>query len=187
MTSEYSGIVSILALIFSMISTWIAYRAHRDSRESRQDELQLAFSRERSEFLVRIDRATKLFDHHKRRSEGLLAHIDSWPLHEQPAMADAVAQLRGELRYLEGCQRQVGSLRDEVYHLSLSGLAHHKPRFLALIEDDEKIVSERALRSEVLGVNALTQPELLDVYAQSMVNPVKEGSGAQQVRSIPKE
>lgn len=152
MISEYSGIVAILALIVSMISTWMAYRAHRHSRDSKQDELQLAFSRERSEFMVRIDRATKFFDRHERRTKSLLAHIESLPPHEQPAMADALAQLRDDLTYLERCQRQAWSLWGEVYDLSPSGLAHHKPRFLALLEDDEKIIIERELRSDALGI-----------------------------------
>lgn len=156
MINEYSGIVAILALLVSIMSTWIAYRAHRHSRDSRQDDLERAFSREKSEFMVRIDRSMKLFDRQERRIKSLLANIDSLPLHEQPAMAEAVARLSDDLQYLKGCQRQACLLRDEVYDLSPSGLAHHKPRFLALLEDDEEIVIEREMRSDALGIRSQT-------------------------------
>lgn len=141
-----SEIIAVIALIVSIASAWVSYRAHRYTVRARQQEADLSFSREKSEFLVRIDKARKLFDGLEHRLKSQLKRIDGAPDAKQKTLATEAAQINSELGYLEGCQRQIWSLWHETYEMGRSGLAHHKPRFLGLIEDDERF-AEKAMIS----------------------------------------
>lgn len=143
---DTSDFIAAFALVVSLLSVWISYRAYRHSVRVKEEETRLAFSREKSEFLVRIDRASKSFDRLEQRLKGQLRKIDSVPEAERSALADEVDQLRSDLVYLEGCKRQACSLWDETYEMGQSGLAHHKPRFLGLIEDDEQFANDALVR-----------------------------------------
>ncbi|MBS7458662.1 hypothetical protein [Coralloluteibacterium stylophorae] len=141
-----SDFIAAIALVVSLLSAWISYRAHRHSVRMKEDESNLAFSREKSEFLVRIDKARKSFDHLEHRLKGLLDRIGHGADDTRKALAAEAEQLKSDLSYLEGCQRQAWSLWEETYEMGQSGLAHHKPRFLGLIEDDEQFASEAQVR-----------------------------------------
>ena len=145
---EASNFIAAIALVVSLLSAWISYRAYRHSVRVREEESQIAFSREKSEFLVRIDKARKCFDRLEYRIKSLLEKTDSLPENPRTSLANEISQLREDLKYLEGCQRQAWSLWDETYEMSQSGLAHHKPRFLGLIEDDERFASDAQVRCD---------------------------------------
>ncbi|MCF7223417.1 hypothetical protein [Marilutibacter chinensis] len=136
------------ALAISLLSGWISYRAHRHSVRVGEEESRLAFSREKSEFLVRIDKARATFDRLGDRLEGLLNAMDRASDKSRASLTDEAEQLKSDLKYLEGCKRQAWSLWDETYEMNQSGLAHHKPRFLKLIEDDEQFASDAQLRCD---------------------------------------
>ncbi|WBE26078.1 hypothetical protein [Denitrificimonas caeni] len=139
---DTSDFISVLALAVSLLSAWISYRAYRYSVRVKEAESSLAFSRDKAEFLVRIDKARKYFDRLENRLKELLDRIIYGAEDIKRALVAEEQQLKSDLAYLEGCQRQVWSLTDEVYEMEQSALAHHKPRFLRLIEDDELFVSE---------------------------------------------
>ena len=145
---DASDLIAAFALVVSLLSAWISYRAYRYTIRMREEELQLTFSREKSEFLVRIDRARKTFDKLEQRLKSLLGTIDCESGSARMVLANEAEKLRADLKYLEGCQRQAWSLWDETYEMRQSGLAHHKPRFLGLIEDDEHFASESQLRCD---------------------------------------
>jgi len=68
-----------------------------------------------------------------------------------PSLGKVAKQLGDDLAYLQGCLRQSRSLWEESFEISHDGLAHHKARHLALLEDDEKFAAaamDRADRAE---------------------------------------
>ena len=145
---ETSNVIAALALAVSLLSVWISYRAYRHSVRASEEESRLAFSREKSEFLVRIDKARVTFDRLGHRLESLMAAIDRASDKASASLPEEVEQLKSDLKYLEGCKRQAWSLWDETYEMSQSGLAHHKPRFLKLIEDDEQFAHDAQIRCD---------------------------------------
>lgn len=142
---EMSDILATSALVVSIFSAWVSYRAYRQSADFSECGAERQFSRERSEFLVRIQRATKLFEDSERRIGRLLANIEDQPESIKAELQGEVERLRADLRHLEGCLRQSRSLWHENYEISHDGFAAHKPKHLALLEDDERFV-ERALK-----------------------------------------
>ncbi len=145
---DASDLIAAFALVVSLLSAWVSYRAYRHSLRVKAEEARLTFSREKSEFLVRIDRARKCFDRLEQRIRGQLSRIESASDSAKLALAAEAEQLGADLAYLEGCQRQAWSLWDETYEMGQSGMAHHKPRFLGLIEDDEEFVNGALARCE---------------------------------------
>ena len=69
-------------------------------------------------------------------------------------------QLGADRDYLQGCLRQAWSLWDETYDMNEGGLAHHKPRHLSLIEDDETFATEALARADQ-AETALNRAEFL--------------------------
>ena len=145
---DVSDFIAAIALVISFLSAWVSYRAYRYSVRVKEQESNLAFSREKSEFLVRIDKARKSFHRLEHRLNGLLYRINRGADDARQALAVDAEMLNSDLSYLEGCQRQAWSLWEEAYEMSQSGLAHHKPRFLGLIEDDEQFASEAQMRCD---------------------------------------
>lgn len=145
---DASNFIAAFALIVSLLSAWISYRAYRYSVRAKEEESSLAFSREKSEFLVRVDKARKSFDHLEHRLKGLLDRIDHGSDDARKVLVKEAEQLKSDLSHLEGCQRQAWSFWNETYEMSQSGLAHHKPRFLSLIEDDEQFASDVQMRCD---------------------------------------
>ena len=74
--------------------------------------------------------------------------IDRAPEKSRASLTSEVEQLKSDLKYLEGCKRQAWSLWDETYEMNQSGLAHHKPRFLKFIEDDEQFARDAQTRCD---------------------------------------
>jgi hypothetical protein len=141
-----SDFIAVFALVVLLLSAWISYRAYRYSMRVKEEESRLAFAREKSEFLARITRARKSFDRLVHRLKGQLSKIDSVPESERSALTEETNQLRSDLAYLEGCQRQAWSLLGETNEMGQSGLAHHKSRFLGLIEEDEQFANDSQVR-----------------------------------------
>jgi hypothetical protein len=147
----FSDVLATTALVVSIVSAWLSYKAHRESTQITEREARREFSRERAEFLIRIERSTKLFERVEARIRTLLAGIESGSVAGQSPTGEMAQQLKADLSYLQGCLRQSRSLWDENYEMSHDGLAHHKPRHLALLEDDENFAHQamdRAAKAE---------------------------------------
>ena len=145
---ELSDALATAALIISIASAWLSYKAHRESTLFTEREAQREFSRERSEFLIRIERSIKMFEHVEARIRAILASIDGERASVQSSMREVAQQLKGDLDYLQGCLRQARSLWDENFEMSHDGFAHHKPRHLALLESDESFAQEAMDRAD---------------------------------------
>jgi hypothetical protein len=137
-----SDAIAVIALAISALSAWISYMAYLHSVRAKEEGLRLTFSRQKSEFLVRIEKARKTFDALEERLKRQLTKIEAAPEEACVALATHVSALVSDLKYVERCQKQAWSLWDETYEMNQSGFAHHGPRFLGLIEDDEKFACE---------------------------------------------
>ncbi len=145
---ERSDVLATTAIIVSIVSAWLSYRAHRESTQFTERETQREFSRERSQFLIRIERSIKLFESVEARIAALLASIESESGSDQSSRDEVAKQLRADLSYLQRCLCQSRSLWNENYEMSQDGFALHKSRHLALLEDDEKFAHEAMTRAD---------------------------------------
>ena len=145
---EFSDVLAAIALVVSIVAAWHSYKAHRESVAFSEREASREFSRERSEFLIRIERSTKLFERVESRINGVLSSIESQPSRITSSLSAQKDGLRSDLKYLEGCLRQSRILWDENYDMSRDGFAHHKPRHLALLEDDEDFAMQALARAD---------------------------------------
>ncbi len=145
---EFSEVLATIALVVSMGSAWLSYRAHRESTDFTEREARREFSRERSEFLIRIERSTKLFERAQTRIEALLVRIESESASTQSSIDEMAQELRSDLEHLQRCLRQSRALWDENFDMSQDGFAHHKPRHLALLEDDDRFAQEAMRRAD---------------------------------------
>lgn len=161
---EISDVLAGIALGVSVFSAWVSYKAHRETTDLSERRSRLGFERERSQFLVRIDKSRKLFERTQHRINGILAQIESQPEEIRASLKSDIDQLASDRDYLQGCLRQAWALWDETYEMSQDGLAHHKPRHLSLIEDDELFASEALARAD--------QAETALNQAQFIANPV---------------
>src|SRR5690606_22282312 len=107
---EFSDVLASTALVVSMVSAWLSYQAHRESTRVTEREALREFSRERSEFLIRIESSTKLFERVEARIGTLLANIERGSASVQSSTDEAVQQLKNDLSHLQGCLRQSRSL-----------------------------------------------------------------------------
>ena len=139
---EFSNVIAIFALVVSVISAWISYKAHRYSIDSKRSEMHRRFAREKSEFLVRIEKAQKLFERLDYQLKVLIQKIETTSQSVKASLTEEVRQLNSDLSYLDGCRRQAWSLWEETYEMKQDGFAHHQPRFLKLIEDDEEFADK---------------------------------------------
>ncbi len=145
---EFSNILAATALFVSIISVWLSYKAHRESTLFSEREARREFSRERSEFLIRIERSNKIFERTEIRIQSVLDSIESQPDKIKSSLAKQAGELRADLKYLEGCLRQSRILWDENFDMTHDGLAHHKARHLALLEDDEEFAEQALARAD---------------------------------------
>ena len=158
MAMTVSDALAAIALLVSIASAVFSYKAHRETTRTNERESRREFDRERSEFLVRIEKSQKLFDRVSHRIASLLAQIDSQPDAVKSSLNNEVDQLRRDKDYLEGCMRQANSLWHENFDMSHDGLAYHKPRHLGLLENDQEFSAkalERAAAAEVALNRAL--------------------------------
>lgn len=143
---EFSDVVAVLALMISVASGLISFKAYQYTVDTKESETRRSFIREKSELLVRIDKAQKLFDQLECQLTSLIQRIDSSSDSERNSLNKKIDELNSDLSFLEGCRRQAWSLWDEIYEMNQDGFAHHKPRFLKLIEDDEEFAREASQR-----------------------------------------
>lgn len=161
---EPSDVLAAIALAVSVFSAWVSYKAHRETKDFSEQRSRLGFERERSEFLVRIGNSRKLFERAQHRINGLLSQIETQPEKVKVSLKGEIDRLESDRDYLQGCLRQARVLWDETYEMGQEGLAHHKPRHLSLIEDDETFASEALVRAD--------QAETALNQAQFIANPV---------------
>lgn len=161
---DTSDLIAAFALIVSLLSAWISYRAYCHTVHVKEEESRIAFSREKSEFLVRIDRARKLLDRLEQRVKGQLSKINSVSENDRSALADETNRLKSDLAYVECCQRQARSLWEETYEMGQSGLAHHKPRFLLLIEEDERFANDALVRCDEIEKKIIKAGENVTMF-----------------------
>lgn len=155
----FSDALAAIALLVSIASAVFSYMAHRETTRTNERESRREFDRERSEFLVRIERSQRLFDRTWHRITSLLTLINAQPDAVKSSLDNEVDQLTKDKNHLDGCLRQANSLWHENFDMSHDGLAYHKPRHLGLLEDDEEFSAralERADDAEVALNRALT-------------------------------
>ena len=158
---EQSNLIAALSLVVSIVSALVSYRTYKHTVEAMRRQEELDFSREKSDFLSRINRSNKLFDGLEQQIKKTLSELEALPEHKLAKPNHQFEQLNKDLKYLTGCQRQARSLWGETYDMSIPGLAHHKAQFLELIEDDEKFAEEARIRCEDIAKttrNALSKP-----------------------------
>lgn len=147
---EFSNVIAIVALVVSVISVWISYKAHRYSIDSKRSEIRRRFAREKSEFLVRIEKSQKLFERLDHQLKVLIQKIETTSQSLKASLTEEIDQLNSDLSYLEGCRRQAWSLWEETYEMKQDGFARHQPRFLKLIEDDEEFAHKSIQKLQVV-------------------------------------
>lgn len=156
---DTSDVIASLSLAISLVTACGTYLAYRKSVRERQRDFQIALSREQSELMVRIERARDLFDHVHGDLQRVISSVEGLTDAHREPLRQMLDQLLSDLRHLEGCQRQANALWHEVYDMQLTGLAHHKPRFLKLIEDDEAHAAKATARSNDLRAAAERAPK----------------------------
>ena len=80
----------------------------------------------------------------------LIKKIETTSQSVKASLTEEINQLNSDLSYLEGCRRQAWSLWEETYEMKQDGFAHHQPRFLKLIEDDEEFAHKSIQKSQVV-------------------------------------
>lgn len=162
---ELSNVLATIALIVSIASAWLSYRANKQATLSNEREQRREFDRERSEFLIKIERTTKTFENAGKRISTLLEEFEKQPDSLQASHQGDIEQLQSDLKYLEGCLRQSRTLWDENFATTHDGLAYHKARHSALLEDDSDFVQtalERADKVEAsLGTSLMFRSPIM--------------------------
>ena len=105
-----SDVIAATALVVSIISVWVSYKAHCQSIEMNGRGSRHSFARERSEFLIRIEKSRTLFERTQSRINSLLAQMDSQPAAVKMSLKKEISQLKDNERYLHGCLCQAGAL-----------------------------------------------------------------------------
>lgn len=147
---EASNIIAVFALVVSVLSALFSYRAQKTSADLREREVSREFAREKSEFMVRTENAGKLFKKFEDRLKELISQVEAEPESIRDLFTREIGQLKSDMSFLQGCQRQVRALLEEAYEIGQDGLAYHKPRYLNLIESDEKFAAEAFQRADLV-------------------------------------
>ncbi len=137
---DSSDVIAALALLVSLGSAYVSYRAFVHSVSAHELETKLAFERDKSELLMYVEKSRSLFSIARREVEQLQFVISHEPLQVRAALATYDDLFNQFLPRLVGSERQAGLLWEEIYEWrdksGLSAFAHHTPRFRSLIEDD---------------------------------------------------
>lgn len=139
--------VSVLALVLSVISlgisawsAWVGSRALSHDKATHFESRWIAFSSAKSAFLVEIEEAKKHQEQVKREIERCLASIASQEDSLRLSFTEDVALLVANANRMAMGLRQAESLWSEVFEwrekTGPSALAHHQPRFRALLAAD---------------------------------------------------
>lgn len=143
-----SDAVAALALIVSLASAYISFRAFRHSVNVHEIDSSLAFDREKSELLVQVEQSRALFSAARREIERTQFVISQEPEQVQAALSCYDSLFTEFLPKLAGAERQASLLWDEIFNwrdkAGRSALAHHASRFRSLIEDD-RVAHDSAL------------------------------------------
>lgn len=100
-----SDAIATIALVISAASGWVSYLAYRHGVRAKDEERRMAFARQKSEFLVRIDKARKTFEALEFRLTQRVAAFEA-PDGALGTVADNARRVAADLDYLKGCQRQ---------------------------------------------------------------------------------
>ncbi|MCC8686419.1 hypothetical protein ABFU27_07355 [Xanthomonas campestris pv. raphani] len=143
-----SDVIAVLALIVSLASAYISYRAFSHSVSVHELESTLAFERDKSELLMHVEQSRNLFSSVRREIEQLQFVLSHEPQQVQGALKNYDNLFTEFLPRLVGSERQAGLLWDEIHawrdKSGRSAFAHHTPRFRSLIEND-RVAHDSAL------------------------------------------
>jgi hypothetical protein len=146
---EGSDIIAILALVVSVGSAFVSYKAFKHSVNVHELETTLAFERDKSELLMHVEQSRNLFSSAQREIENVKFVLASEPPQVQKALASYDSLFTKFLPRLVGAERQATSLWNEIYEwqdkTGRSAFAHHTPRYRALLEDD-RVAHQSALK-----------------------------------------
>ena len=143
-----SDFIALIALAVSFLSAWSSYCTYRHTVRTREEDFQIAFLREKYEFLERVEKARKGFDCLEKIIKSLLEKVSDLPESTCKQLESDASQLCYDLKHLQGCLRQACSIWEEAYELNQRGLARQKPHFLALIEADEEFARVAQMRCD---------------------------------------
>lgn len=76
---EISDLLAVLALMISVASVFISFKAYRYTVNTNESETRQRFSRDKSEFLVRIDKAQKIFEQLENKLISLIQRVERSP------------------------------------------------------------------------------------------------------------
>ena len=145
---ESSDVIAVLALIVSLVSAYISYRAFTHSVGAHELETTLAFERDKSELLMQVEQSRNLFSSARREIEQLQFVLSHEPPQVQSALNSYDNLFSEFLPRLVGAERQAGLLWDEIHawrdKSGRGAFAHHTPRFRSLIEND-RVAHDSAL------------------------------------------
>jgi len=143
-----SDAIAALALIVSLASAYISFRAFKHSVSVHDLESSLAFDRDKSELLVQVEQSRKLFSAARREIEKTQFVLSQEPEQVRLALNYYDSLFTEFLPKLIGAERQASLLWEEIFSwrdkAGRSAFVHHTPRFRSLIEDD-RVVHDSAL------------------------------------------
>lgn len=166
-----SAAIATLALVVSVVSAFVSYKAFKHSINVHELETTLAFERDKSELLMHVEQSRNLFSSAQREIENVGFVLSQEPSQVQAALGSYQNLFTEFLPKLVGAERQATSLWNEIYDWQdksgRSAFAHHTPRYRALLENDRvahqsalKCVAE--LRSQIVRAHEAYERGQLD-------------------------
>ena len=138
-----SDAIAVLALIVSLASAYISFRAFKHSVSVHDLESSLAFDRDKSELLMHVEQSRNLFAAARREIEQTQFVLSKEPEQVKRALSCYDNLFTEFLPKLIGAERQASSLWDEIFNWrdksGRSAFAHHTPRFRSLIDNDRMV------------------------------------------------
>lgn len=146
-------LVAWVALVFSglsiLVAIWSAFVSHkslRHSKDSYKDKQEIAFERERSEFLEHINDDRRRFEAAQHAIEELKTEFEALPDGARMKLGDLSLVFIEYLPTIQGFTRQANSLWYEVAEWKKStgiyALVHHQPQFKTLLRNDRMVHDE---------------------------------------------
>ena len=145
---DSSDVIASLALLVSLVSAYISYKAFTHSVRAHDLETTLAFDRDKSELLVHVEKSRNLFSSARQEIERVQFVLSHEPPQVQSALKNYDNLFTEFLPRLVGAERQADLLWEEIFEWrdksGRSAFAHHTPRFRSLIEND-RVAHDSAL------------------------------------------
>ncbi|MGN6235324.1 hypothetical protein [Dyella sp.] len=155
-----SDTIATLALIVSIGSAVVSYKAFKHSVNAHELETTLAFEKDKSELLMHVEQSRNLFSSAQREIENVRFVLAHEPPQVQRALASYDNLFTEFLPKLVGAERQATSLWNEVYEWrdksGRSAFAHHTPKYRALLEND-RVAHQSALKCVAELRNQITR------------------------------